>query len=176
MWADESVAALRRQGGETEALARLAEYMADKKWVCEFEKPKGDPTAFQRPATTVLSPYLKFGCLSARLFHSQLMQIYSGAKKHTEPPVSLEGQLLWREFFYTIGASSPNFDKMEGNPICRQIPWEMDQERFNVSELSSSSSRPPPLPQWPSFPLLHFYYILFLNENNTVGKFILGLP
>lgn len=29
------------------------------KWVCDFEKPKGDPTAFIKPATTVLSPYLK---------------------------------------------------------------------------------------------------------------------
>jgi len=120
------------RGGETEALARLADYLADKKWVCEFEKPKGDPTAFRRPATTVLSPYLKFGCLSVRLFHAQLVEIYSGAKKHTAPPVSLEGQLLWREFFYTIGATSPNFDRMEGNPICRQIPWEMDEERFKA--------------------------------------------
>ena len=30
-----------------------------KKWVAEFEKPKGNPTAFLKPATTVLSPYLK---------------------------------------------------------------------------------------------------------------------
>lgn len=28
-------------------------------WVANFEKPKGDPSAFVKPATTVLSPYLK---------------------------------------------------------------------------------------------------------------------
>lgn len=28
-------------------------------WVATFEKPKGNPSAFQKPATTVLSPYLK---------------------------------------------------------------------------------------------------------------------
>lgn len=28
-------------------------------WVANFEKPKGDPSAFLKPATTVLSPYLK---------------------------------------------------------------------------------------------------------------------
>lgn len=28
-------------------------------WVVQFEKPKGDPSAFLKPATTVLSPYLK---------------------------------------------------------------------------------------------------------------------
>lgn len=29
-------------------------------------------------------------------------QIYSQAKSHSQPPVSLRGQLLWREFFYTV--------------------------------------------------------------------------
>jgi cryptochrome len=42
-----------------------------------------------RPATTVLSPYLKFGCLSARLFHSRLLQVYREKEGHTKPPVSL---------------------------------------------------------------------------------------
>lgn len=28
-------------------------------WVANFEKPKGDPSSFIKPATTVLSPYLK---------------------------------------------------------------------------------------------------------------------
>jgi cryptochrome len=91
------------QGGESQALLRLEDYLADPKWVCGFEKPKTDPSAFVRPATTVLSPYLKFGCLSPRLFHQRLMAVYRGAKGvHSKPPVSLRGQLLWREFFYTV--------------------------------------------------------------------------
>jgi cryptochrome len=78
-------------GGETEGLKRLELKLADKvsvcfkdftcfmfidnsclgrtdmgelqqKWVAEFEKPKGDPTAYIEPATTCLSPYLKVGC------------------------------------------------------------------------------------------------------------------
>jgi hypothetical protein len=32
----------------------LADYLSDKDWVCAFEKPKGNPAAFVRPATTVL--------------------------------------------------------------------------------------------------------------------------
>lgn len=73
------------------------------RWVCGFEKPQTDPSAFERPATTVLSPYLKFGCLSPRLFHSRLLLLYRAAKgAHSKPPVSLRGQLLWREFFYTV--------------------------------------------------------------------------
>jgi cryptochrome len=48
------------------ALSRLEEAFKDPKWICGFEKPATDPSAFDRPATTVLSPYLKFGCISPR--------------------------------------------------------------------------------------------------------------
>ena len=57
------------------ALARLADQLADEDWVVQFEKPKGDPSAWPKPATTVLSPYLKFGCLSDRLFYAKLHQV-----------------------------------------------------------------------------------------------------
>jgi len=50
---------LSPQGGETQALARMELYLANAKWVCAFEKPQTDPSAFEKPATTVLSPYLK---------------------------------------------------------------------------------------------------------------------
>lgn len=63
------------QGGETAALARMAEHLADKEWVAAFEKPKGNPALFKKPATTCLSPYLKFGCMSSRLFYSQLAAV-----------------------------------------------------------------------------------------------------
>lgn len=53
----------------------MSEWMADKQRVADFEKPKGNPAAFNPPATTVLSPFLKFGCLSARLFHAKIAQV-----------------------------------------------------------------------------------------------------
>ncbi|CAI5998776.1 unnamed protein product [Closterium sp. NIES-64] len=37
-------------------------------------------------------------------------------------------QLLWREFFYTAAYGTPNFDRMQGSSICRQIPWKADPE------------------------------------------------
>ncbi|KAF5957123.1 hypothetical protein HYC85_004348 [Camellia sinensis] len=114
------------RGGESEALKRLDGAMKDKGWVAKFEKPKGDPSAFQKPATTVLSPYLKFGCLSSRYFYQCIQDVQKNVKKHTLPPVSLLGQLLWRDFFYTVAFGTPNFDQMKGNRICKQIPWNVD--------------------------------------------------
>ena len=62
------------QGGESRGLARLTKHLEDKDWVVQFEKPKGNPAALE-PCTTVLSPYMKFGCVSARLFYHKLVQV-----------------------------------------------------------------------------------------------------
>lgn len=77
------------------------------------------------PDTTCLSPYLKFGCLSPRSFYKGLKGVCEG-RSHTRPPVSLEGQLLWREFFYLASYGISNFNAMRGNPVCKQIPWKED--------------------------------------------------
>ncbi|KAI8905365.1 FAD binding domain of DNA photolyase-domain-containing protein [Powellomyces hirtus] len=115
------------RGGETEALRRLSAYLSSTTLVAAFEKPKTSPTQFSPSAsTTVLSPYLKFGCLSARLFRDRLLATYAKhTGRHTHPPVSLLGQLYWREFFYAVAAHTPNFDRMEGNPLCLQVPWRL---------------------------------------------------
>lgn len=51
--------------------------------------------------------------------------IYKG-NAHTEPPMSLEGQVLWREFYYCVGTGTPNYDVMVGNPICLQANWRLE--------------------------------------------------
>ena len=116
-------------GGETAALERMEAKVsvARASWVRKFEKPNTSPNSLE-PSTTVLSPHLKFGTLSPRTLYWRLEEVTRGAA-HTQPPVSLTGQLLWREFFYTVGANTPNFDRMEGNPVCRQIPWGADASK-----------------------------------------------
>lgn len=59
-------------------------------------------------------------------------QIWREKKQHTKPPVSLVGQLFWREFFYTAAALTPNFHRMAGSPICRQIPWDDNEEFYRA--------------------------------------------
>jgi len=108
--------------GEKEGLKRMKKFLADKKRTAEFEKPKTLPTALE-PDTTALSPYISNGSLSARTFWHSLQEAISGAKNKSKPPVSLEGQLMWREMAYLIGYTTPNFDKMNNNPVCIQVPW-----------------------------------------------------
>lgn len=57
----------------------------------------------------------------------EFTDLYQKIKK-TTPPLSLHGQLLWREFFYCAATKNPNFDKMVGNPICVQMCWDKNAE------------------------------------------------
>uniref|UniRef100_A0A8C5QEW6 Cryptochrome circadian regulator 2 n=1 Tax=Leptobrachium leishanense TaxID=445787 RepID=A0A8C5QEW6_9ANUR len=114
-------------GGETEALARLDRHLERKAWVANYEKPRMNANSLLA-SPTGLSPYLRFGCLSCKLFYYRLRELYQKVKKNSPPPLSLYGQLLWREFFYTAATNNPKFDQMEGNPICIQIPWDRNPQ------------------------------------------------
>ncbi|KAB7496070.1 Cryptochrome-1 [Armadillidium nasatum] len=114
------------KGGEIEALERLEYHLERKAWVASFGKPKMTPQSLYA-SPTGLSPYLRFGCLSARQFFLKLNDLFQKIKK-LPPPLSIHGQLLWREFYYCAATNNPKFDHMEGNPICVQIPWDKNPE------------------------------------------------
>ncbi|NWR95761.1 CRY1 protein, partial [Furnarius figulus] len=118
------------KGGETEGLRRLEQHLADQGWVPGCAKPRAVPPSLL-PSTTGLSPYFSLGCVSVRTFFHRLSHICAQAKHHSLPPVSLQGQLLWREFFYTVASATPNFSQMVGNPICLQIRWAEDPEKLH---------------------------------------------
>ncbi|GMF53237.1 unnamed protein product [Phytophthora fragariaefolia] len=112
-------------GGEQIALSILHDYCRNEGRVVKFEKPKTSPAQTAPSAsTTSLSPYLYFGCISPRTFlhHVRAIQEHH-AKALSATPVSLDGQLLWREFFHCHGRANPYFDKMEESPTCLQIDW-----------------------------------------------------
>jgi len=118
-------------GGETLALKALKESLKDANWVATFDKPKTSCTSL-RPSTTALSPYLSWGCLSPRQVWFALDEAIARASKAaTKPPVSLHGQMLWRDFnhlmAYDANKESPGcWNKIEGNKYCRDVPWDDD--------------------------------------------------
>jgi len=73
-----------------------------------------------------LSPDLKFGCISVSKFYWSVMDTYTKINLGTVGSYNIVSQLIWREFFYTQSYDNPNYEKMEGNPICVQIPWYSD--------------------------------------------------
>eukprot|EP00347_Sterkiella_histriomuscorum_P001089 403373370 len=122
-------------GGETKALEIMEEYIKDKRRVNSFSKPFTSPNSL-KPSTTALSPYLKFGCLSIRLFHEKVKSVLRS--DCTQPPVSLIGQIYWREFFYAKSYTVKNFHFMQGNPLCKQINWNKDEEIIKKWEMGQT--------------------------------------
>ncbi|KFQ54159.1 Cryptochrome-1, partial [Nestor notabilis] len=114
------------KGGETEGLQRLEQHLTDQGWVSSFAKPRTSPNSLL-PSTTGLSPYLSTGCVSVRTFFYRLSNIYAQAKHHSLPPVSLQGQLLWREFFYTGASWKTVTRRVATAPVvhftCLLLPW-----------------------------------------------------
>lgn len=123
------------KGGETLALAQLQSTVtARPDWTASFEKPKTSCTEVSTPSTTVLSPYLSLGCLSPRkAWHAVADANRKASSKvnKSKPPVSLHGQLLWRDFnnliAHSANAQSPgSWGRMQDNPYCRNVPWSSD--------------------------------------------------
>ena len=119
------------RGGESEALAVLRQTTKRPAYVASFEKPKTSCTSTSGASTTTLSPYMSTGCLSPRTMWHTLMEATARAPASvpkSKPPVSLHGQLLWRDFNNLIAHATNvrnpgTWGQMEGNHYCRQVPW-----------------------------------------------------
>jgi len=125
------------KGGETLALQQLQKTVSARPdWTASFEKPKTSCTEVSQPSTTVLSPFLSLGCLSPRTAWHAVADANRRASSKTtrsKPPVSLHGQLLWRDFnnliAHSANAQHPgSWGQMQNNPYCRSVPWSTNPE------------------------------------------------
>ena len=98
-------------GGREEALKRL-------RGIKDFGKYASTRNILSKP-TTLLSPYINFGCVSIReCFHriKEVLGIRHG----------LNDQLLWREFWYYVGYHFPhviNYKRKMGGPTKNKNMW-----------------------------------------------------
>lgn len=125
------------KGGESSALRQLHDTVSMRPdWTASFEKPKTSCTDVSSPSTTVLSPYLSSGCLSPRTVWHAVTDAAAQASHKTHrstPPVSLQGQMLWRDFNNLIAHAANSqhpgsWGRMEDNCYCRNVSWSSDPE------------------------------------------------
>jgi cryptochrome len=115
-------------GGEKEALKSLKTRL-----LCEEKAFRGgyylpnqaNPNVLRQ--STSISAALRFGCLSVRKFYWKVHDLFKTVKKDTASKFPggphITGQLIWREYFYTMSVENLNYAKMKGNPICLDISW-----------------------------------------------------
>jgi len=125
------------RGGETIALEMLDKIIVDENYTATFEKPKTAPTAFEPQATTLLSPHLHFGSLSVREFYWRVQDVVDGfSGKASKPPVSLTGQLLFRDMYFGAQAAlGYSFGQTMYNSHCRFIPWHLPSKVDHDSKI-----------------------------------------
>ncbi len=81
-----------------------------------------------------MSAALRHGCLSVRKFfykiHDTFQTVQDQMTYKFPGGAHLTGQLIWREYFYTMSINNLNYDKMENNSICLNISWYDPNEEF----------------------------------------------
>jgi deoxyribodipyrimidine photo-lyase len=108
-------------GGETAARERLSRFLSD---------AVGDYTdnhdALGRDKTSRLSPYLHFGCLSAREIEARLPA--------GEGPDALRRQLCWRDFYHQVLLHFPGNARAEFQQRYRDgaLSWNDDEDAFRA--------------------------------------------
>ncbi|CAH2037081.1 unnamed protein product, partial [Iphiclides podalirius] len=116
---------IRWVGGETTALRQMQQRLSvEYATFCRgsYMPTHGSPDLLGPPIS--LSPALRFGCLSVRKFYWALQDLFNQVHQGRIPATQLvTGQLIWREYFYTMSVNNPNYGQMAGNPICLDIPW-----------------------------------------------------
>ncbi|EIW67847.1 hypothetical protein TREMEDRAFT_21150, partial [Tremella mesenterica DSM 1558] len=116
------------RGGTTQAHLRLNTFLSHPQAVATFSKPHTAPTALE-PSTTLLSPYLKFGCVGVREIWwgcKRVVEAYKGEK--TKEPENMFGQLEFRDMYACAEALQPHFERIRGNSVCRYIDWGLQNQ------------------------------------------------
>ncbi|WWC67038.1 uncharacterized protein I206_100945 [Kwoniella pini CBS 10737] len=119
-------------GGTIEGYRRLKLFLSDPEKVSTFSKPHSAPTSLE-PSTTLLSPYIKFGCIGIRELWWGCKEVVekwrkNGGKGETKEPENMFGQLQFRDMYACAEAAIPNFERIRGNSICKYIDWSLQNQ------------------------------------------------
>lgn len=82
------------------------------------------------------SAALRYGCLSVRKFYWALHDLYKNIYgDHSTPNPYITGQLIWREYFYTMSVNNIHYAEMYRNAICLKVPWSTsDQSKDHLKQ------------------------------------------
>jgi deoxyribodipyrimidine photo-lyase len=117
------------KAGESDALKRLEAFVDSDIYHYAESRDRMD-----QDSTSGLSPYLKFGMLSAR----QAVWAAQEAGARAQETASRKGvetwlnELIWREFYATILNNFPNVLRTAFRPALREIRWHEDPAGFTA--------------------------------------------
>ncbi|MBN2555035.1 MAG: deoxyribodipyrimidine photo-lyase [Anaerolineales bacterium] len=114
--------------GAEEALRRLAAFTQRSGAIGQYQKGRN---ALASPETSRLSPYLRFGMLSARqAFLVASRSLENAADDEHASIQTWRDQLIWRDFFINILAANPTVRQMSFRSEFRRIAWLNREDEF----------------------------------------------
>ena len=118
--------------GEQAAQDRLSAFIhSDDRLINDYTNKRDIPAT---TGTSLLSPYLRFGMISARVLASAAQdtaEMASSAKARQSAETWLS-ELLWREFYLTILLYFPHARRNSFNPKYNEIQWRNDERAFDA--------------------------------------------
>ena len=116
-------------GGETPALERLEAFMGESIYTYAGLRNRMD-----LPATSALSPYLRFGMLGMRqAVHQAQEAIMAAPDSQTRHSAQVWlNELIWREFYIQVLYHFPHVAHSAFNPAMAYIPWRNQPSEFEA--------------------------------------------
>lgn len=97
---------------------------------CDYDNNRNDMSKY----TTLLSAYIKFGCISIREVFFTVINSLSSDQKKDLFNIGLLNQIIWREFYYYIAYYNPHILNKTKNSYMKKydnIKWENNKVWFN---------------------------------------------
>jgi deoxyribodipyrimidine photo-lyase len=110
--------------GETEALRRFDDFVSD--GLAEYAERRD---LLDEPATSALSPYLRFGMLSVR---RAAAAAWAASGHNKGGARAWLDELIWRDFFIHILYHFPAVRDESFRPQFRRLPWRNDRELLDA--------------------------------------------
>jgi len=100
----------------------------------KIKNQKGDNYDINRndisKSTTLLSAYIKFGCISIREVYFEVLKHITSEQKKEVYSISLINQIIWREFYYYVGYYHLYIYKYPYNKKYNNIQWSVNKNWF----------------------------------------------
>ena len=119
--------------GESRAKARLDHFLSSA--VFDYDTARDQPGI---DGTSVMSPYLRWGMISARTCYQAARDAETEAARQPDSTRARQGiqrwisELVWREFYYQVLLTHPHVVRGAFRPEYDRVPWENDDSLIDA--------------------------------------------
>jgi deoxyribodipyrimidine photo-lyase len=112
------------RGGEREAERRWTDFLQGA--LAGYATGRDTPA---EPGTSRMSPYLRFGCISARRLHADARTAMEGGSPGASKFID---ELIWREFYQAVLFHFPRLRESNYREEFDRMPWSFNDEFFTA--------------------------------------------